>query len=65
MSRTNKPNYKLNPNHPYFKYRWFLKRGPKSDRKEFNSRYRAQCKDAIRNEREVPQWVRDRGWQHW
>lgn len=64
MSRSNKPS-KYTPNHPYFKYRWYYKRGPKKDRHEVSVKYRAKCKDAIRNGKEPPVWRRDTGWYYW
>lgn len=74
MSRTWKDDIRNRPDAhrdaPFWKYRRWLKHGRNSrfsaeTRRVHNRCFRAKVKQAIREGREPPKWVRDLPWIYW
>lgn len=74
MSRTWKDDVrhspKRHPDAPFWAYRWWLKHGRNNKfnaehRRIHNRLFRAKVKQAIREGREPPKWVRSLPWEYW
>ena len=69
MSRTWKDeiqhSHKRHPNHPYWKYRRWMKHGDAETRRLHNRNRRAKAKQALHCGRDAPKEVRDLPWIWW